>query len=881
MAGTVSVPGIASGINTENIISQMVALENRTTLKFQSRIAEQESRKALMNDIKSRVSDLRSAANAFSLSSIFSSLSTTSSDESIVKISATNSAPKGTHTLKVLQLASAHRIGSTGIESDTATPIASSFNKSSFTNQALSAFSTNDKAITNTSGSVYNYGTNVSVNGNYTGTSNFEVVVRVTSTTAADVTKVRVSLDGGNSFGNEITIDNTALSGEYTLGGATPSEMGTTGLTVKLSGLNGATLKKDDQFSFQVRGKPSIDFKLGLNGTRQRIEFDTTTTLRELTQKINADTSLGVRADILNDGSSTNPYRLILTSLKDGKTNEINLLNNDTSLALSGNHVEDPTSDSSTYTGAVSVTGSYNGALGNNKVLFEVISAGTVGNAKYRVSFDGGLTFDDNSGNGYTLNASNDLSTFGASKDPGFDLNVTDDGSSFAVGDRIGIDVFKPEIQAATDALINLNGLNIIKSSNTITDVFNGLTLNLKSADTSKTVTLSVSEKSGDIQSALGKFVESYNSTISTIQSQFKFDPKTDKSAPLLMGDSTIRQVQVSLQRYVSSRVGILGSDTMSSLADLGITSDAKTGLLSFDTSKLSSALQEDPNAVRQILSRFGEPIKGSNAYYVSSSSKTKAGIYEAKVTQARTRATATSTSNASATPAGGETLTISVNTDTQGTGKVTSLQVSLLEGMTSNQQVKAIQNALDAKEIKATVAVENGKMVIRHNEYGDDYQIKVTSNVNNGTGFTTTQQVATGTDLKGTINGITAKSEGDMLVGDTGFPFEGLKIRVDNDFLGTAGTLRVNNGLGSTFTKLLDNFVGLDGTFNTKIKSYDNIIERISTQMTNQQTRTTRLEERLRAQFARLEVTLGQLNSTSTSLTAQLKTLPGSVRNN
>jgi flagellar hook-associated protein 2 len=898
MAGTVSVPGIASGINTENIISQMVALENRSLAKLQNRVATQEAQKALVTSIKAQISDLRSSANAFSFGSLFSTLSSTSSNTEIVGISATSSAPKGTHKLKVLQLASAHRIGSTGVESDSATPIATSFNPSSFGTAgsnftaglySLNSTATNDRALTQLSGSTYSYGSKVLIEGNYAGTTNSEIVVKVTSGSAdAGGLKVKVSTNGGTTFGSEITI---GASADYVLGDIA-SEMGTTGLKIKLSDLASGTLKKDDQFSFQVRAKASIDFKLGLTGERKRIEFDNTSTLKELAQQINADsTALGIRADILNDGSSTNPYRLVLTSLQDGKANEINILNNDAILKLSGNNVEDPTADTSTYTGSLGTSGSYNGKLGNSKLVFEVITAGTVGGAgaaKYRVSFDGGLTFDDNSGAGYALDTTNDLSAF--SNDPGFDLTLTNDGSSFSVGDRISIDVFKPEIQAATDAQININGLNIVKSSNKINDIFSGLTLDLKSADPTKTVTLTIAEKAGDIQSALSKFVESYNATIGTIQAQFKFDPTKDQSAPLLMGDSTLRQVQVSMQRYVSSRVGILGGDTLSSLGDLGISSDAKTGLLSLDTSKLSSAISSDPTAVRQVLSRFGDTIKGSNVNYVSSSSKTKAGTYEVKVTQARTRATASGLSNAVATPAGGETLTIAVNTDTQGTGKVTSLQVNLTEGMTLNQQVKAIQDALDRKEVKASVAIESGKMIIRHTEYGDNYQVKVTSNISNGTGFTTallntdpnySKQVATGTNLKGTINGITAKADGDLLVGDTGFGFEGLKVRVDNDFTGTAGTIRLNDGLGSSFTKLLDNFIGLDGSFNSKIKSYDNIIERITTQITNQQTRTTRLEERLRSQFARLEVTLGQLNSTSSSLTAQLKTLPGVVKNN
>ncbi len=323
MAGTVSVPGIASGINTENIISQMVALENRSLAKLQNRVATQEAQKALVTSIKAQISDLRSSANAFSFGSLFSTLSSTSSNTEIVGISATSSAPKGTHKLKVLQLASAHRIGSTGVESDSATPIATSFNPSSFGTAgsnftaglfSLSSTATNDRALTQLSGSTYNYGSKVLIEGNYAGTTNSEVVVKVTNGSAdAGGLKVKVSTNGGTTFGNEITI---GASADYVLGDIA-GEMGTTGLKVKLSDLASGTLKKDDQFSFQVRAKASIDFKLGLTGERKRIEFDNTATLKELAQQINADsTALGIRADILNDGSSTNPYRLVLTSLK-------------------------------------------------------------------------------------------------------------------------------------------------------------------------------------------------------------------------------------------------------------------------------------------------------------------------------------------------------------------------------------------------------------------------------------------------------------------------------------------------------------------------------------------------------------------------------------
>ena len=202
---------------------------------------------------------------------------------------------------------------------------------------------------------------------------------------------------------------------------------------------------------------------------------------------------------------------------------------------------------------------------------------------------------------------------------------------------------------------------------------------------------------------------------------------------------------------------------------------------------------------------------------------------------------------------------------------------VDLTVGMTPAQQVQAIQAEFTKRNIDVSATLEDNKITVRHNQYGDDFKIDVTSDQAAGeSGYTNVTSTNTGVDLKGTINNVEADVEGDVLVGKSGFGFEDLRVKVSNDFLGSAGQIRLNDGLGSSFTGLLDSFVGFGGVLGTKIQSFDSTISRIEQQVNRVAERAELLETRLRKQFVNLEVTLGRLNATGEFLTAQLKTLPG-----
>jgi len=651
------------------------------------------------------------------------------------------------------------------------------------------------------------------------------------------------------------------------------------------------TMKDGDSVMFRARGKASIEYTVG-NGERKEITLESDETLAEMVKKVNDDQTLGLRADILNDGSASNSYRLLLTSLTEGSGGEINILHNSSAINLDGVSAESPVAQSKTYTGTASLSGSLSSGSGNSTIVVEMLEGGGLGAAKFKISGDGGLTFHDNNGAGFTLSGPNGTGDYtfdldGALKDDGsaifanaldIDLKLSNDGSQLSSGDRITVDLFDAEVQSARDALVNVDGITLVKSGNTIDDVFEGLTLDLHNADPTQTVSVNISENVGDVASVMNGFVEAYNSVMSLIHAQSKYNPEEDSEAPLLMGDATVRQIQSRLQGFITSRLNDFG-DGPSALVDLGISSDSKTGLLNFDSSKLSEALNSDPKGVRQLLSSFGDVVKGSDVSFLSSTAATKAGSYSVKVTQARTRATVVAGS-AAQTISINERLSFRINSDAQGTGNVQSLIVDLTVGMTANQQVNAIQNALDDRDAKLTASLDNGKLTLHHNEYGDDFKIEITSDqVAGDSGFTIVTTSDTGSDLKGTINGVQAEVSGDTLIGRKGYGSEGLRVQVSNDFIGDAGQVNLSEGLGSSFSKLLDSFVGFGGLLSNKIDSFDSVISRFEEQMNKVTERATRLEERLREQFVALEVTLGRLNSTGEYLVAQLQNLPGVTR--
>jgi len=140
---------------------------------------------------------------------------------------------------------------------------------------------------------------------------------------------------------------------------------------------------------------------------------------------------------------------------------------------------------------------------------------------------------------------------------------------------------------AAQDALIEVDGFERSSSSNKITDMIEGVTLDLVKAEPGTVFNLSVSADTEAAKKSINEFVSAYNEINKRIESLTRFDATTG-FVGTLQGDATVNRLASSLRNEVNRMVG--GNGDLQSLFELGITSD-KAGNLVVNNSKLDTAL--------------------------------------------------------------------------------------------------------------------------------------------------------------------------------------------------------------------------------------------------------------------------------------------------
>lgn len=183
--------------------------------------------------------------------------------------------------------------------------------------------------------------------------------------------------------------------------------------------------------------------------------------------------------------------------------------------------------------------------------------------------------------------------------------------------------------QTAQNALLNVDGIDISKPSNTITDAVQGITLNLlkTSADT---VSMSISSDTEAIKSNIQKFVEAYNSLNTTITDLTKYN-EASKTGSILLGDSTTRAIANQIKNTIIKSVGTNG--TLNTLSQIGVAFQ-RDGTLALDSTKLDAAIKTKPAEIAALFSVTATSTD-PQVTFVSSTNKTQAGTYAVNVTTA------------------------------------------------------------------------------------------------------------------------------------------------------------------------------------------------------------------------------------------------------
>lgn len=157
---------------------------------------------------------------------------------------------------------------------------------------------------------------------------------------------------------------------------------------------------------------------------------------------------------------------------------------------------------------------------------------------------------------------------------------------------------------AAQDAQLTVNNVAITSSSNTISDALEGITLNLKDV-TSSSQTLNVAKDTSKVTTALSNFVDAYNTLLDQFNSLTKYTAvdvgadAQDSSNGALVGDSTLRTIQTQLKGLLTNAAS---SSNYKTLSQIGISSDPTTGELKLDSAVLKTALDKDPEGIKEMM---------------------------------------------------------------------------------------------------------------------------------------------------------------------------------------------------------------------------------------------------------------------------------------
>ena len=429
------------------------------------------------------------------------------------------------------------------------------------------------------------------------------------------------------------------------------------------------------------------------------------------------------------------------------------------------------------------------------------------------------------------------------------------------------------------DAVLTIDGIEIKKPSNSITDAITGITVNLlKTSTIGVTTNLTVNYDTKAIQSTIQTFVDSYNTLNTTINNLSTYDA-ANNTASVLTGDSTLQSLKSQLRQVFNAALSTAGGG-LTTLSDIGITFQ-RSGSLALDSTKLNTVLKNPTKDVSTLFAALGKP-SDSLIRFDKSTIDSKNGIYAVNVSRLATQGNAVGTAQGSSlaiTTDLNDTLTLTVN------GKTVTVKLAAGSYTTANNLAAEVQSKINGASVlsssntSVTVsATLGGELTIRSNHYGSN------STVSNITGSASTTILGmtdytngSGLDAMGTIGSTSATGSGQILTG-VSESNKGLSVSILGGTLGDRGTLRFARGyaynLNNLLTKMLDsnNLIGsrVSG-INTSIKEIGKDREQINLHLAT-------IEKRYRTQFTALDQMLSGMSQTSNFLTQQLANLPGST---
>jgi len=642
-----------------------------------------------------------------------------------------------------------------------------------------------------------------------------------------------------------------------------------------------------------VMGTGTITLAMGdRSQTTLTIDSDNNT-LVGIKDAIN-DAKLGITASIVNDGSDSNPYRLVLTGNDTGRQNRISItsdLSGGLALDFETSVFDDPElidfSGQATSQVSLGATASFTGST-NKTFTFTVAGSGaqTVGTGNITLNWTDGVN------NGSIVVSQADTEIVGPE---GLKLSFGD--GALVGGDSFQVSTFAPVLQQASDAKVSIGSdlggaspLIISSATNQIKDLIPNLTVDLKGVTTPSTgpVIIKTGRDTDAVQKTITDFIQAYNDVKKFIDEQNSYDTDAEEGG-ILLGDLTIMTIQSRLTGMISRPITGLDS-SINSLASIGIRT-GNTGMLSLrDSSLLSAALKDDLDAVLRLFVDGGTSSNEAISF-ISTSTEVKGGSeFAVNITQAATHGymqgmnlTDPSAANITLTDANNK-MKLRIDGIVSGDIVLSARTYSSGEDLAREMQTRI---DADGKIGKLNLTVEwvdlggEGYLKMTSSSYGSSSKVEtmasVTESAYSALGLTEGATLHFGKDVEGTINGEAATGKGQILTGNEGNATTAglkLKISITESQLGDGdeGSITITRGFASAFQESLNHITkSSSGVIARKTTSLQNQISSMEKQVKEFDERLALRRESLIRKWTELEVVLSQLQNEQSFLSSQL----------
>ncbi len=632
--------------------------------------------------------------------------------------------------------------------------------------------------------------------------------------------------------------------------------------------------------------------------------------LEELMNAINGDSDNDdgsgnklIVASILNDSSTSNPYRLVLTGQSGGTANTITVPTNNTSTDFVNTNI-DNVEDIVGTTGSSNVTsgGTYDGVT-NKSINFEVIQGGDLAagdTVKIRWT-------DDELGTSGVIETSS-TGTFDVEQGVQVTLNSN---TSYTEGDKFKIDLWAPNLQKAQDSGLaqtekelhsGVASPDTIINSSGSSQVFaykyaGGDTIEVSVADgaTLQDLADAINEDSKNpvvvatiVNDGLG-LSNSYHLVLTGKNEGAAYTIEIDDSNTTLNGTSgTVDFTSATFtktQEAQNSMIRLDGFPTDSTeyiqhknnvISDLidGVTVTLKspgdtTIVVANDTSAMEEKIQNFVDAYNDLMKYMDDAVKYDAQ---TKEAGPLQGDYAAQMVQYDIMRTTTGippgfkSINSLESPPGSERYV-----------SLSSIGIKTVDNKYLEIDSAKLEEAL--RDHPDDVALLFGADDVGRNDTTTN-KITYDSHVKNLTEPGTYEvevTVSGGTITAATINGDEAVIDGNYIVGQAGNPEAGLQLLVDTSADGTyKAEIRLLRGVTKSLNDKIDDLLDPNtGPLNVQIDNYNGIISDIDQKIDREQDRILSIEKRLQQQFAKMEATLSQLNGEMQYLQSSIGKLP------